>query len=115
MLGVDPDVVAPERGGQLPPGRSQREAGPLAERGAEALGAELLDEVAHPGQAPVLAVAELAEELGDAPAQLDRLVGADEDVDVGRHPLAVGEPAAGQHVEADRRRPPAPPATGRCR
>ena len=68
---------------------------------AEPLGPELLGQVAHAGQAAVLAVAELAEELGDAPAQLDRLVGPDEDVDVGRHALAVGEAAADEHVEAD--------------
>ena len=49
----------------------------------------------------VLPVAQLAEELGDAPAQLDRLVGPDEHVDVRRHALAVGEAAADEHVEAD--------------
>ena len=37
-------------------------------------GPELLDQVAHAGQAPVLAVAQLAEELGDGPGDLDGLV-----------------------------------------
>ncbi len=37
-------------------------------------------------------------------AELDRLVRTDEDVDVRGHPLPVGESAADEHVEADRRR-----------
>ena len=102
LLAVDADVVAPEPVVSSSPGRLEGEAGPLVELGAEPLGPELLGQVAHAGQAPVLAVAELAEELGDAAAQLDRLVGTDEDVDVGRHPLAVGEAAADEHVEAER-------------
>ena len=62
--------------------------------------AELLDQVAHPGEAAVLAVAELRVQLGDRPAELDGVVGADEQVEVAREPLAVREPAAGEHLEA---------------
>ena len=101
LLGVDADVVAPEGVGQLAARRLEGELRALVEGGAEALGAELLGQVAHAGQAAVLPVAQLAEDLGHAAAQLDRLVGPDEEVDVRRHPLAVGEPAADEHVEPD--------------
>ena len=71
-------VVAPEALGQrLPAGSSSNRARWASS--AEALGPELLDQVAHPGQAPVLPVAELAEDLGDGPADLDSLVGLDEE------------------------------------
>ena len=58
------------------PAGARAKFGALVERGAEPLGAELLGQVAHAGQAPVLPVAQLAEELGDAPAELDGLVRA---------------------------------------
>ena len=74
LLGVHPHVVAPVAAGELLAGRDEVEAGALGQLVAEALGTELLDQVAHAGQAPVLAVAELAEELGDRPGDLDRLV-----------------------------------------
>ena len=90
-----------KRVGQLAPGRLEGELGALVQGGPEPLGAELLGQVAHAGQAAVLPVAQLAEDLGHAPAELDRLVGPDEDVDVRRHPLAVGQPAADEHVEPD--------------
>ena len=89
---MHPDVVTAERGGQLTSGRLEREVRALVERGPESLGTELLGQVAHAGQAAVLPVAELAEDLGHTPAELDRLVGPDEDVDVRSHALAVGEP-----------------------
>ncbi len=76
------------------PAGTSVEPGPGGQLGAEALGAELLDEVAHAGLAAVLAVAQLAEELGDGPGGLDGLVLGHEDVDVGGHPLAVGQAAA---------------------
>ena len=102
LLAVDAHVVAPVAAGQLLARRHQVEAGPPGQLVAEALGPELLDQVAHPGQAAVLAVAELAEELGDGPGDLDRLVLGHEHVDVGGHPLAVGQPAAHQEVEPER-------------
>ena len=42
-------------------------------------------------------------------------VGPHEDVDVGRHALAVGEAAADEDVEAERAVVEPAPATGRCR
>ena len=74
----------------------------LVEGGTEPFGAELLREVAHPGQPAVLPIAQLTEDLGHTAAELDGLIGADEDVDVGGHALPVGESTADQHVEADR-------------
>ncbi len=73
----------------------------LVQGGPEAFGPELLGQVAHAGQAPVLPVAQFAEDLGYPAAELDRLIGPDEDVDIGGHPLPVGEPAADEHVEPD--------------
>ena len=58
---------------------------------------------------------ELAEGLRDGAAELDGLVGRDEHVDVRGHPLAVGEPAADEHVEAERAVARPAPATARCR
>ena len=97
---MDANVVAAEGRGQLPPGGLEGEVRAVVERGAETLRPELLGEVAHPGQPPVLAIPQLAEDLGDATAELDCLVGPDEHVDIGRHALAVGEAAANEHVEA---------------
>ena len=51
LLGVHADVVAPEGGRQLAAGRLEGEVRPLVQRAAESLGAELLGQVAHPGQA----------------------------------------------------------------
>ena len=56
---------------------------------AETLGAELLDQVAHPRRPAVLPVPELAEDLGYAAGDLDRIFGPDEDVHVGGHPRSV--------------------------
>ena len=67
LLGMDADVVAPVAAGQVLAGRHQLEAGPGGQLLAEALGPELLDQIAHAGQAPVLAVAELPEESGRWP------------------------------------------------
>ena len=94
-------MVAPVAPGQLLAGGPQLEGGALGQLGAEALRPELLHEVAHPSRAAVLPVAELAEELGDRPRQLDRLIRGDEDVDVARHPRPVGEAAADEQVEAE--------------
>ena len=102
LLGMHAHMVAPEAVGELAARRVQGEPGPLVQGGPESLGAELLRQIAHTGQATVLAVAQFAEELGHAAAELDRLVRTDEDVDVRRHPLAVGETAADEHVEPDR-------------
>jgi hypothetical protein len=76
---------------------------PCARRklGSEPFRPQFLNEVPHTGQSPVLTVAELAEQLGDGPGELDCLFGLDEDIDVRRHPLAVGKPTAGQDVEAE--------------
>ena len=95
-------MVAAVPGGELLAGRDEVETGACRQLGPELLGPELLDQVAHAGQAPALAVAELAEELGDGPGDLDRLVGSHEDVDVRGHALAVGETATGQDVEPER-------------
>jgi hypothetical protein len=92
-------MVPAEPVGQLPARRMQGEIGPLVQGGTEPLRTELLGEVPHAGQPPVLTVAQLAEELGDAAAELDRLVRADEDVDVRGHPLAVRKTATDEHVE----------------
>ena len=97
---MDTDMVAPVPPGEVLAGRHQVEPGPGGQLGPEALGPELLDQVAHAGQAPVLAVAELTEELGDGPGDLDGLVEAHEDVDVGGHALPVGQTPARQQVEA---------------
>ena len=94
-------MVAPERRGQLAAGRLQREVGALVEGGPESLGTELFGQVAHAGQAAVLAVPQLPEELRDATTELDGLIGLNEDVDVGGHALAVGETTTDEHVEAN--------------
>ena len=95
-------VVAPEAVGELTARRVQGELGPLVEGGPESLRTELLRQVPHAGQAAVLPIAQFAEELGHAAAELDRLVRADEDVDIRRHPLPVGQAPADEHVETDR-------------
>ena len=101
LLRVHADVVPAEAAGQLAAGRLEGESRALVQGGAESLRAEFLGQVAHAGQPAVLTVAQLAEELGHAAAQLDGLVGPDEEVDVRGHPLTVGEAAADEHVEAD--------------
>ena len=101
-LGVHAHVVAAVPGREIGAGRHEGEPGALVQRGPEPFGAELLDQVPHAGQSPVLAVAELTEGLRDGPAQLDRVFGPNEHVEVRRHPFAVGESAAHQHVEPDR-------------
>jgi hypothetical protein len=97
---VNADVIAPVPAGEVFACRHQLEPGPGGQLLAEPFGSQLLNQVAHAGQAPVLAVAELAEELGDGPGALDRLVLSDEDVDVRSHALPVRQPAPGQQVEA---------------
>ncbi len=87
-------MVAAVAAGEVLAGGDQLEAGPRGQLLAESLGAELLDQVAHAGEPAVLAVAELAEELGDGPGDLDGLVLRHEHVDVRGHPLAVGQAAA---------------------
>ncbi len=101
LLGVDTDVVAAEAVGELSPRGHERERGALLERSPEAFGPQLLDQVAHPGQAAVLAVPELAEHLRHTSAELDRLIRQDEQVDVRRHPFAVGQAASDEDVEAE--------------
>ncbi len=100
-LGVHAHVVTPVATSELLPGRGEGESGALGELLPETLRPQLLHEVAHPGEATVLPVAELAVELGDRPRDLHHLIGPHEHVDVARHPGAVGETAADEDVEAD--------------
>ncbi len=111
---MHPDMVTPIPGGELLAGRHEIETGAGRQLGPELLGPELLDQVAHPSQSPALAVAELAEELGDGPGDLDGLVGSYEDVDIRGHALTVGEAATGQDVEPERPVAQPVPATSRC-
>ena len=75
LLWVHTDVVTAERSGQLTAGGRKREFGALVEGGSETLRTELFGQVAHAGQAAVLPVPQLAEELGDPSAELDGLIG----------------------------------------
>src|SRR5207249_41423 len=76
-VGMDADVVAAVVVCQVLAGGGEGVLGAGGEFRAETLGGKLLDEVAHAAGPAVLAVAELAEELGDGAGDLDGLVGAD--------------------------------------
>ena len=69
---------------------------------AELFRPDLLYQIAHPGRPAVLPVAELPEDLRDAPRKLHRFLRPHEHVYIRRHPGAVREPAADAYVEADR-------------
>ena len=99
---MDTDVVTAVAARELLARGTQLEGGALGELVAEALGAELLDQVAHAGGTTVLAISELTEDLGDRTADLHGLFGKDEDVEVACHPRPVGQPASDQEVEPDR-------------
>ena len=102
LLRVDADVVAAVALGEMLPGGSQRDARSRRQLGAERLRSQLLHQIAQAAGPAVVAVAQLVEELGDGAADLDRVLGTDEDVDVGGQARPVGEPAADQQVEPDR-------------
>ena len=63
----------------------------------------------------VLPVAELAEQLRDGSRQLHGLLDRDEDIDVRRHALTVGETTADQNVEPELPVLCRARAKGRCR
>jgi hypothetical protein len=66
FLGVDPDVIPAVSLGEIFACGREPHGNTFGELFAEALGAELLDQVAHPRRPAVLPVPELAEDLGYA-------------------------------------------------
>jgi hypothetical protein len=97
---VDPYVIPPVPLRQVLSCGREPDGNALRELFAEALGSEVLDQVAHPRGPAVLPVPKLAEDLGYAAGDLDRIFGPDEDVDIRGHPRAVGEAAAHTQIEA---------------
>src|SRR5215210_341479 len=100
LLLVDADVIAPVTLRQVLARRRELERGAILQLLAEAFGAELLHEVTKPIRPAVLAVAELAEDLGDGARYLYGLLGPDKHVHVRGHARAVREAAADAQVEA---------------
>src|SRR5829696_8553361 len=84
------------------PGWSERYPRSRRQLDPEPLLPQLLHQIAQAAGPAVVAVAELVEELRHGAADLDRLLGMNEDVDVGREARSIGEPAPDQQVEPDR-------------
>src|SRR5215217_5761675 len=84
------------------PGWSERYPRSRRQLDPEPLLPQLLHQIAQAAGPAVVAVAELVEELRHGAADLDRMLGMNEDVDVRREARSIGEPATDQQVEPDR-------------
>ena len=99
---MDADVVAAVLPGEVLAGRGEGDARPRRQLGPKHLRSQLLHQVPQPARPAVLAVAQLVEELRHGPADLHRLLGPHEDVDVGSQARSVRQPPAHQQVEPGR-------------